>query len=796
MSYSIHGDELSGVDAALWVAYHLVAATDSPTRTIRESVLTLIDPSQNPDGRERYLSQIFAYNGYVPSTNGDDMQHSGFWPWGRGNHYLFDMNRDWLPLAHPESQHRVQTILAWNPQLEVDAHEMGAHSTFLFSPAREPINANVTPTIHRWWDVFAADQGSAFDRRGWSYTTGDWHEEWYPGYGSSWSLFTGAVGILYEQAGVSGSAVRRYDRTVLTYPQAVAQQAVSSLANLQTAALHRRDLLSDYADFHRDGITGAHEGLRGAYILAAGENAGRDHRFLETIRRHGLRVTRATGAFTTQVRTGHGDVMRRNFPAGSYVIPLRQPRGLMVRALLDFDPHLSPEFLQEERRELEKGEETRLYEVSGWSLALAYDLDISYSASDLSVASEPVDVVEPLRPGQVINPQARFGYLLPTVDDRSMSALVRMLEAGLSVRAAEKPLVHENVPYAAGTLLLRRSENPDDLPDRLIDIARATGVTMIGTATNFSSDGPDLGSDYFALLEPPRVGIFFGPGADFTSCGSLWYLLDYDLRLRHSILDIDGLAWQNLASYNVLILPSTWDGADALKTRIGDRGLSQLKDWVRAGGTLIAVGSSAFFCADSTSGLSAARERGDVLATLDDYERDYREYKAAQIATVDTNAVWKGPAADTLTEKAESAGGQKDDLDELKRNDRWARRFHPRGVIMRLDCDPDQWLTFGTGGRASAIIYSGDALMAKSPVQVAARLAEAGDMRLSGLLWPEARDRWATAAYATRERMGNGQVILFADEPYFRAYFHGTKRLFVNAVILGPGIGASHPVPW
>ena len=77
-----------------------------------------------------------------------------------------------------------------------------------------------------------------------------------------------------------------------------------------------------------------------------------------------------------------------------------------------------------------------------------------------------------------------------------------------------------------------------------------------------------------------------------------------------------------------------------------------------------------------------------------------------------------------------------------------------------------------------------------------ARLKNADELRLSGLAWPETRARWANTAYCTRESSGRGQVILFADYPYIRSYFNGSKRLFVNAVLLGPGMGARWPAPY
>ena len=792
IGHSIHGDELSGVDASLWTAYQLVARTDPEIMTILENEVVIIDPSENPDGRERYLAQIFSLAGVMPNTDASSLQHDGFWPWGRGNHYLFDLNRDWLPLVHPESQARARAILHWNPQLIVDAHEMGPYSSFLFSPPREPINFNITPVQNRWRDTFAEKQGEQFDKRGWSYYTGDWHEEWFPGYLSSWANFTGAVGILYEQAGVAGSGVKRPDGTILEYAQAVAQQSVSTLSNLTTLADNRKQLLSDFFDFRRDAATGANRDLRGAFIVSPGTDPGREAQFLTAVMHQGIQIKRATQSFSAGVRVPAGDVINRRFTAGAYIIPLQQPLGVMAKALLEFDPHLSPEFLEEERRELEKGNGTRMYEVSAWSLALAFDLDIDFAGSMPGVTTENVEAAPAMPMGTVQTPDAAYGFLLRGDDDRSMNALVMLLQSDLVVRCTEKPMTHGGQKYAAGTMLLRKSENPDNLVEQLRHIAEATGVTFVGSNTGYSAEGPDLGSDLFDLLTPPRTGLFMGSGIDITSAGSMWFLLDHEMRLRLSLLDITQMGRYDLSKYNVLIMPSYWGGPHGLRNTIGQGGIGRLKDWVEAGGTLIATEGAAMFCADSSSGLSQARERGSVLSDLAAYDRDLADREDAMSATVDTNSVWHWKPG----KKAEDKPAAHPDLKTLEREDELARTFRPQGVITRVNLDPEHWLCFGAGEWIPTMLATDDALMAKEPVDVPARFAPASELRLAGLIWPEARLRWANTAFATRESRGRGQVILFAGEPFFRAYFHGTKRLLQNAILLGPGMGARQSVPW
>src|SRR6185503_16747778 len=107
----------------------------------------------------------------------------------------------------------------------------------------EPINPNVPATVHKHWELFAKDQAAAFDRFGWRYYTGEWNEEWYPGYSSAWAGYRGAADIRYEQASIMSDGVRRAEGTIQSYREAVHHQLVSSLANITTLHTHRRDIL-------------------------------------------------------------------------------------------------------------------------------------------------------------------------------------------------------------------------------------------------------------------------------------------------------------------------------------------------------------------------------------------------------------------------------------------------------------------------------------------------------------------------------------------------------------------------
>ncbi len=793
LGYCVHGSELSSTDAALQLAYQLVAGTDSLTKKLREELIIIIDPLQNPDGRERSVSQMEQLAGVVPNLDHQSLQHGGFWPWGRGNHYLFDLNRDWFTLVHPETRGRVKAIIEWNPQLFVDAHEMGSFNTYLFAPPNEPHNPNITATTKKWWAIFARDHAHAFDKYGWSYYTREWYEGWYPGFGSHWALYTGAIGILYEQAGVNGSMIKRPDGTILTYRETVHHHFISSMANLTTAAVRRKELLQDFYREKKKAIQWQTSYPIRAFIFPPGKDAARVNLFIETLLLQGIEVRVAEQEFVaTGLHDYWGKVLKEErFPRGTYIVSLNQPMRPLIQTILEFDPRMPDSFLVEELHELEKNNYSRLYEVTAWSLPIAYNIDAYWTGREIAVKTQPMTKTE-ISEGTVIRPNPRYGYVFDYSCDNATHSLILFLQNDYKVRIAQQAFEIEDVAFPRGSVLLRKQENSQELNDFVSTVAEKTGITIYGINTALSDEGPDLGGEEFGLLESPRIGIFGGTPTDFTSYGALWYLLDYEYRLDFSSLDITSIPWIDLDRYSILVMPQVWGGTEIYKRILGNFGIAKLRTWIEQGGTLIAIGTAAAFAADTSVGLSSVRLRRQVLDKLDEYREAVEREQAAIKPVIDSKAVWGVPAKTKkpAEEEKKYRTGEDTNIDER------ARLFMPRGCILRADLDEEHWLTSGMDSKVPVILYTDVALMSKAPVQTAARLADEENIRLSGLLWPEARSRWAQTAYCTRESMGKGQIILFTDDPYFRGYFHGSKRLFTNALLLGPGLGTRRTTPW
>ena len=792
LNYGIHGDELSSSDAAMYVIYHLAASRDKKTIKLLEDTVIIINPMINPDGRERFLGQIFQMTGVVENPDIQAMQHTALWSRGRGNHYLFDMNRDWLILNQPEVKNIAPVIADWNPHLLVDSHEQGPFDNYLFEPPNDPVNAYLSDSINKWRKFFSEEQAAAFNEYGWTYFTKDWYSDWGPIYANAWANLRGAVGILYEQARANSALVKQPTGHIMQYRETVHHHIVSTFANLQTLCDNRKQILTDFYEDRKYSVT-PQAGDK-VFIIPPAKDSVRWQKLIDLIQRQGLEVEFAQADFTAKNATDTFQQVyeSKDLPEGSAVIKPSQPLRRLLLTLLEFDLRLDDKFIQKERKELENHKETLLYDASSWSLPLCFGLE-AYCAE--SISDVKLNSVRPERETKWTASESKFGYLLDFSTDDIYPAIVRLLNEDCHPRAATKPFKINGTDYDRGTILLRGNENPDNLYDILKQINNDFDIEIIPVDTALVEDGFDLGSNRFQLLTEPRTAITSQWPVSTYSFGSIWYLIDNQLRMKCSPLNIQNIGQVDLRKYNVLILPD----AGGLGQALNGSGFGQIKQWVEDGGTLIAIGSSAFALADQSREFSAVRLKKDVLDKLEEYAEAVQLEKDASDVKVDPNMVWNGrlesDVADSNNDK-KSEDKKVGDIEKLKREDERNRIFSPHGAFLATVLNPEQWPAFGLGEKMPVFFSGSSCLMSKYPVQTPVRMGEAEGLRLSGLLWPEARERIADSAYLTVERLGRGQVILFADDPTYRMWFAGQQRLLKNAILLGPGLGTDQPVPW
>ena len=812
MGYGIHGDEISGPDAAIELAYRLAAGTDEGTQKLLRNVIVHLDPMFNADGRERSLAHTSAFRRLTPNEDTQDLSHFAFWPSGRGNHYLFDLNRDALYTVQQEARSRVAAILDARPQFMIDAHEMESDHTFLFAVPAEPLNPLLPASVHQSWRELAADHAAAFDRDGTSYYSRSWNEDFYPGYFDIWPAYLGAVPMIYEQAATAGTTLKLPNGLRRSYAESVEHQLRSSLANLQTVANGREAFLSRWAQERRKASQGGGS-ARQAWLILPGD-AYKTKQAATTLRAQGLTVEVLRSAVKASDLHSTWDAEGRSLslPAGTLLVRAAQPLGALAHNLLDLHVPMPADFLKHERRGLDLDGNSLLYDTTAWSLPHAYAADVLWSgrvpAGDWRVLNDASEAVAAAP--EVVD--GRYGYLYR---DPSLFATARLLERGVKVRVARKPFTQGGASYERGTFLIRNDDQESAVIEALRAEQKVSGASFVALGSARILEGPDLGDEAFQLLTAPRIAVIAGAGTESLNVGAMMHLFDSSIGVPFTLLDLDRLGDADLSGYNVIVMPDVDDEGTVAALLKADR-LDALKRWVEGGGTLVALRGGAdvlagsgwttsklrqdviekypplmfgrtaeavfaqdFVRAAGASGLDApasAKDEGTTLPVISPAAQPFLNATAAKPfvfpATAPTLEKWLegAPAADAL--KAEAG--------------RLLRRYLPHGSYLSVELKPTHWLAFGVPSRIPSMFRESEALIADGDVEAIGRYAEPRRLALSGLVWPEAVGYIAGTAHLVREKHGAGQVILFANDPVFRGYSLGTQRLFLNATVLGP----------
>ena len=803
MSYSIHGNETSGADAALASIYHLIASEDKDVLEMLDNMIVIIDPLMNPDGRDRFAKSLEQYRGTAPNVDDQSLLHSGDWPYGRTNHYFFDLNRDFYFLTQPETKGRVALINKWRPQLMIDGHEMGPQDTFLMGPPREPINKNIDLDIKKWGDVFAEDQAKAFDDRDWRYYTGEWFENLYPGY-SNYSEYRGSVHILYEQSRMAEDGVRRPEGTVQTYKESVHHMYISTMANLKTLQLNSKEIYKDYWDGRKYNVSSQSEYANKYYVILPTDNLGRLNTFISKLEAQEIEIYKNTNSIkVSNIINQIGDTEEEYIiPEGSLIVPNKQPDAPLIAAILEFDAKINDSVLIEERQKVLKNGSSVMYDATAWNLTMMYGLPAITINQPIRDNLVPWEIQ---KTNELLNTDA-IGWSVNGNDDRSVAFAARLMEQNINVRILDRETKFLDQVLARGSVFVTKVDNPKN--DKLLSIINSTLLDLKISASSVltgygKGDLPDWGGEHFRLLTKPQIALLGQSNFNSYDVGSSWWTLDKNLGIRHSQINSSFITYADLRRYNTIIMP---DGNRVLS----DNELEVLNDWIKQGGTLIAHDNSSSIIA-SENGLGSVTKIQDSLDESIDFDIDLQREWLADKDNIDFDQV----NSNTLNYKTDYPW----DVDkrtitdeELIRRDNWQSKFMPSGAFVAGRVDNTHWLSFGTPD-ILPILYS------KQPVLMTSNRAEAivriGSIepnngseikqlnwstipadhdikvRMSGLVWPEASEKIANSAYLTREQIGNGQLILFSGQPNFRGSTRGTSRLWLNAVVYGAGLGTT-----
>lgn len=742
MGYGVHGNEASTSEAAMLVLYHLAAGRGPAVDDLLDRAVIIMDPNYNPDGRDRFVNWVNANRGRVATRDGQDREHAEPWPGGRTNHYWFDLNRDWLVAQHPSSQGRVGLFHHWRAQVLTDFHEMGSNATYFFQPGIPSRNNPNTP--ERTFELTAAlaeHHAEWLDRHGALYYSRETFDDFFYGKGSTFPDVNGAIGILFEQAS-SRALERMTNDGVLTYPFTIRNQFATSMSTLAGSLALRTELLAHQRDFYASAPDAARRNPVKAYVLDLGETRTRTQALLQMLLRHRIRVyelartvqaDRTLLAGRTVQAEGTAGSGERTFRAGeAVIIPMDQPQTRLIKAAME--------------RVTTFGD-SLFYDVSAWTLPLA----MGVSSGELNryspdMAGDEITAVD-FDGGRLIGGHGSYAYLMEWDRYFAPRALYRILDAGLRPRVARKPfsLAADGLSGPDGT------ERTFDrgtiiIPVALRDAASAVSAAQVralidrvvaedhvvvhGTDTGLTPSGGDLGGPTSPVLVKPEIALLSGPGTRAYEVGETWHLFNERFGIPVSLVDVDGFSDLDLDRYTTLVMAMG-------SYNLGTEDVNRLKWWVREGGTLIAWKNAARWLI----------QKEVIDESLRPTPPDTSDIPYEQVSA---------------TRGAQRIGG----------------------AIFAAALDTTHPLAFGYGGR-TPLFRNHEIFFEPSATPGATVARYTSSPLLSGYISPKRHAELANTAALIARRQGNGAVVLFADNPNFRAFWYGTNGLFLNAVFFG-----------
>lgn len=553
LGYNVHGNEPSSSEAALLSAYILVASNHPVIQRFRREAVIFIDPTINPDGRDRHTQWANSYRGNPLVSDPEDAEHNEYFPGGRTNHYWFDLNRDWLLAINPESRGKLQWYHNWYPNVVTDFHEMGSQSTYFFEPMKA--NGSLNPIMPRenYEDLntlFGAYFSKSLDSIGSLYFTKEVFDGTYPGYGSSYPDLQGGLGLLFEQASSRGHAQKTAFGEI-TFPFTIRNQLVSSMTTVKAAVENKALLRAYQKDFFKSGLKNASNGRIGAYRVEEKHDKNRLKAFIDKLLIHKIEV----------YKEGEDAI----------VIPTNQPQYRMVQTFF--------ETYQTYR-------DSVFYDASAWSVANFYNM--KYSPLRSFDRGERITETADLYPVTAV-PYSKYAYLIDWQDYNAPAMLYHLQSRGLVLSSGFKPFTTSvggiEKSFPSGTLVLPVTLQKMEAQEvhKLLKEAQETfEVPTYAVASGYHLKGVDLGSRYTRPLQKPKAAMLIGEGVRSYEAGEVWHLLDTRVHMPITKIPLRDFQGVNLNNYNTLVMVSgRYNWNDSEKERI--------REWVSKGNTLITI---------------------------------------------------------------------------------------------------------------------------------------------------------------------------------------------------------------
>ena len=734
INYGVHGAESSGMDASLPFIYYLAAAQGEAIDRILDNSVVLVTAIFNPDGHSKRVAWFDAYGGQQAITDPAHIEHDFIWQLARTNHYWFDLNRQWLLLTQPESRAWMRKWHEWRPNLTVDYHEMGGGQTYYFHPG---VSTRTNPMVPDEAEQLMAETArtseSFLDTEGRLYFHGEAFDNYYIGKGSTFPLINGGVGILFEAAAALGRELET-PNGLRTYRENIRKHFRTSIASIEAGANLRMDYLRYQKAFYDSAIEEAASHKTKAWVFTAPGDPARMHLFADVLNFHRIETHKLSRDIVIDGQTYSA--------SGALIVPANQPQHRMIRSIFET---------------VSEFEDATFYDVSTYTMPPAFGLQYAALGSRDFRGNLVGDAFAPPMPVAAPPDETSYGYVFEWGGYYAPRALQRVLGQNIRARVATKPFtaftMNGSVEFARGSIVVpfdRQETDRADIADLMRTIAAEDGVSVHSLASGRSANGTagiNVGGPSVTPLTAPSVLLVVGRGISLYDAGEIWHLMDLRMQMPVTLRErdrLDGIDWNRYT--HIVFSSGDYDGYDP-------EFAGRLRQWVTEGGTIIGLRNAAPWV------------RASVLEWVDP---ESEEGLAAAAAAAEEDEGEEEEEAERV------AYEEKDDREAID---------VIGGAIFSADLDNTHPLGFGYSSRSISLHKNVKEPMEATDNPYGTVIAYLEDAPvLSGYVSDDNRDALAGTPALIAERMGNGSVILFADNPNFRGYWYGTNKLFLNAL--------------
>ncbi|GAA4829959.1 M14 metallopeptidase family protein [Algivirga pacifica] len=721
-SHNVHGNEASSMETSMQLLYELATQKHPQTQEWLDNMIIMIDPCENPDGRDRYVYWYKQKRNRITNSSKYTWEHQEPWPSGRFNHYLFDLNRDWAWQTQIESQQRTKVYQQWMPHIHIDLHEMNPESTYFFGPAAEPMHEEITNWQKDFHQIAGEHHAQHFDKQGWSYFSKEVYDLFYPSYGDTWPMFNGAIGFTFEQSGSgrAGVSYLQYSGDTITLKERAEHHLLASLSTLEIAYKKRKDLLHSFKKYFEEGPKKGHQTF---IVNNQGSNQQKVNALKELLEQQGITYAYADTKKDLQ-GFNYEKNKKSNFSVnkGDLVVSTRQPKGKLVSVLFEPKSSLS---------------DSLTYDLTAWSVPYIFDVPACMIKGNINTRSTPVDSLFTYPDFK----SEHYTYILPWDDLNSSIILSQLLQKKYKCRMSQKEFSSNTSDnkhtFPAGSILISKASNQTFSQEEhqwLVDLAKKYAHPLFTTASGMVLEGKDFGSMAYPFIKTPKIALLAGEGLSPTAVGELWYFFEQILQYPIHIIDINHLEQAKLEQYTVIIAPSG---------KYEDHLQKELLRYGKEGGKLVLL------------------EKAINIATTDE---DTALSKAIKAKNKSENRVNKY-AANSL-------------LYAMKERERLAH--NSAGSIYEIDLDISHPIAYGKS--ASTFIMKRNNTtypLLKSGWNIGTFQK---DGLISGFVGHQLKEKIPMSLSIGQEQYGSGSLIYFTDSPVFRGFWRGNMLLFSNTL--------------